>query len=255
MTKANILDLLIEKKESELQAAQANYSQVTEERNTKYFEIIQNYFGGEFTLDDVSIAKNSYGTSYEVKRPHKEYNYDRELFTIRVNDSWSTSEFKDVTTSVYSTSDSSNWELERLVTVGEAARVILDFQEDIIANFNKVKDDFKEEFDVVSMAKYKIEKEIADLKSKKNNSFLEIAKKLLNEEGIEFTDKKGSIDIRWDWTIRGIDKAKIVRTTSSGKSADIEITSYGNTRLYEKVRMSNIEALQWQYRDYVLNPK
>ena len=66
-------------------------------------------------------------------------------------------------------------------------------------------------------------------------------------------DKKGSIDLRWDWTLRGITSAKIISKTSSGKSADIEISTYGETpRVYEKVRMSNIDVLKWQYRDYVL---
>ena len=255
MTKAEIIDLVIEKKQTELVEAQKAYGKVKEARNIEYFKIMQKYFGGEFTLDDVSIIHNSYGTNYEVKRPHKDYNYDKELFTIRVNDSWGTGEFESITTSVYSTSDNSNWELERLVTVGEAARVILDFQDDIIAEFNSVKETFKEEYDEVSKAKYLVEKDMQDLRNEKNRSFLAIAEKLLDSEGIEFADKKGSIDIRWDWTIRGIDKAKIVKKTSSGKSADIEITSYGNTRLYEKVRMSNIEALHHQYRDYVLNPK
>ena len=76
----------------------------------------------------------------------------------------------------------------------------------------------------------------------------------MNGEGLEFNgDKKGIIDIRWDWTLRGITSAKILSKTTSGKSADIEISRYGETpRVYKKVRMSNIEALKWQYKDYVI---
>ena len=51
-----------------------------------------------------------------------------------------------------------------------------------------------------------------------------------------------------------IDSAKIISKTTSGKSADIEISTHGETpRVYEKVRMSNIDVLKWQYRDYVIN--
>ena len=67
-------------------------------------------------------------------------------------------------------------------------------------------------------------------------------------------DKKGSIDLRWDWTLRGITSAKILSKTASGKSADIEIGQWGEApKKYEKVRMSNIDVLLWQYRDYVIN--
>ena len=93
------------------------------------------------------------------------------------------------------------------------------------------------------------------MKDEKNQTFLDKAKDLLNAEGLVFDkEKKGTIDIKWDWTLRGITSAKILSKTASGKSADIEISTYGETpRVYEKVRTSNIEALLWQYRDYVIN--
>ena len=36
------------------------------------------------------------------------------------------------------------------------------------------------------------------------------------------------MDLRWDWTIRGINSAKILSKTASGKSCNIEIQSYDN---------------------------
>ena len=77
---------------------------------------------------------------------------------------------------------------------------------------------------------------------------------LESKKGLKFDgQKKGSMDLRWDWTLRGISSAKIISKTASGKSADVEIATYGETpRVYEKVRMTNVENLLWQYRDYVL---
>ena len=91
--------------------------------------------------------------------------------------------------------------------------------------------------------------------AQQNQTFLDKAETLLNGEGLVFDkEKKGSIDLRWDWTLRGITSAKILSKTASGKSADIEISTYGEEpRVYEKVRMSNIDVLTWQYRDYVIN--
>ena len=254
MTKAEILDQIIDKKSQELKELTKTYVEVEKKRDGQYFEIIQEYFGGEFTLDDVYFH-HDYGTSFVVKRPHKEYNYDKEMITLRFRDDWKTGEFTDIETSMYSTNDNSQWELERLYTAGEVAKVLLDHGDDILAKFNSYKESFKEEYLAAQKAKYICEADVQKLKDEKNQTFLDKAEALLNSEGLVFDGKqKGSIDLRWDWTLRGITSAKIISKTTSGKSADIEISTHGETpRVYEKVRMSNIDVLKWQYRDYVIN--
>ena len=253
MTKTEILDQIIEKKSQELKEFTKTYVEVEKKRDGMYFEIIKEYFGGEFTLDDVYFH-HDYGTNFVVKRPHKEYNYDKEMITLRFRDDWKTGEFTDIETSMYSTNDNSQWELERLFTAGEVAKVLLDHGDDILAKFNTQKDSFAEEYKDARNAKWKCEGEIQKLKDEKNDTYLSEAETLLEGEGLTFEGKqKGSIDLRWDWTLRGITSAKILSKTSSGKSADIEISTYGETpRVYEKVRMSNIDVLKWQYRDYVI---
>ena len=254
MTKAQIIDQIIEKKNEELKVANENFKVVETKRDQMYFEIIQEYFGGEFTLDDVYF-KHDYGTNFELKRPHDQYDYDKELVTIRFKEDWKTGEFTDIETSMYSTNDNSQWELERLFTAGEVAKVLLDHGDDIIAKFNSYRESFSEEYGAAQKAKWACETDIQKLKDEKNQSFLDIAKGLLEGEGMTFEgDRKGEIDLRWDWTLRGITSAKILSKTASGKSADIEISQYGGEpRKYEKVRMSNIDVLLWQYRDYVIN--
>ena len=254
MTKAQIIDQIIEKKQEELATLTETFKEVETKRDQMYFEIIQEYFGGEFTLDDVYFH-HDYGTTFVVKRPHNQYDYDKELITLRFKDDWRTGEFTDIETSMYSTNDNSQWELERLYTAGEVAKVLLDHGDDIIAKFNSYKESFSEEFTAAQKAKWTCEADIQKLKDEKNQTFLDKAKALLNGEGLVFDkEKKGSIDLRWDWTLRGITSAKILSKTASGKSADIEISTYGETpRVYEKVRTSNIDVLLWQYRDYVIN--
>lgn len=254
MTKAEILDQIIDKKSQELKELTKTYVEVEKKRDAQYFEIIQEYFGGEFTLDDVYFH-HDYGTSFVVKRPHKEYNYDKEMITLRFRDDWKTGEFTDIETSMYSTNDNSQWELERLYTAGEVAKVLLDHGDDILAKFNSYKESFKEEYSAAQKAKWTCESDLQKLKDEKNQTYLDKAMTLLETEGLVFDGKqKGSIDLRWDWTLRGITSAKIISKTTSGKSADIEISTHGETpRVYEKVRMSNIDVLKWQYRDYVIN--
>lgn len=253
MTKTEILDQIIEKKSLELKELTKTYVKVEKKRDAQYFEIIQEYFGGEFTLDDVYFH-HDYGTTFVVKRPHKEYNYDKDMITLRFRDDWKTGEFTNIETSMYSTNDNSQWELERLFTAGEVAKVLLDHGDDIIAKFNSYKESYSEEYNAAYKAKWNCEADVKKLKDEKNQSYLDEARTALEGDGLVFEgDKKGSIDLRWDWTLRGITSAKIVSKTSSGKSADIEITTHNETpRLFEKVRMSNIDCLIWQYRDYVL---
>lgn len=253
MTKTEILDQIIEKKSLELKELTKTYVEVEKKRDAQYFEIIQEYFGGEFTLDDVYFH-HDYGTTFVVKRPHKEYNYDKEMITLRFRDDWKTGEFTNIETSMYSTNDNSQWELERLFTAGEVAKVLLDHGDDIIAKFNSYKESYSEEYNAAQKAKWSCEADVQKLKDEKNQSYLDEARTALEGNGLVFDKKhKGSIDLRWDWTLRGITSAKIVSKTSSGKSADIEITTHNETpRLFEKVRMSNIDCLLWQYRDYVL---
>lgn len=253
MTKAEILDQIIEKKKEELKTLTNTYVEVEKKRDAQYFEIIQKYFGGEFTLDDVYFH-HDYSNCFVVKRPNSLYNYDKEIITLRLRDDWKTGEFTGIDTSMYSTNDNSQWELERIYTAGEVAKVLLDFGDDILAKFNSIQDAFQEEYEEAQRVKWACEVEVEKLKAEKDNSLLEIARTKLEEEGLSFTgDKKGSIDLRWDWTLRGITAAKIIAKTASGKSADIEITQFGREpQLFEKVRMSNIESLLNQYKTFVL---
>lgn len=253
MTKIEILDQIIGKKSQELKELIKTYTEVEKKRDAQYFEIIQSYFGGEFTLDDVYFH-HEYTNCFSVKRPHKEYNYDKEIITLRFRDDWKTGEFTEIETSMYSTNDNSQWELERIYTAGEVAKILLDFGDDILAKFNSIKDTFKEEYKEAQRARFDCESDVKKLKTEKDGYELESVRTKLEEEGLTFLgDKKGSIDLRWDWTLRGIIAAKIISKTASGKSADIEITRWGKgTQVFEKVRMSNIESLLNQYRVFEL---
>ena len=256
MTKAQIIDQIIEKKNEELEVVREKFNSIEKERDQKYFETIQGYFGGEFTLEDVYI-KHDYSSTFIVKRPHDQYDYDKELITIRFRDDWSTGEFINIETSMYSTNDNSQWELERIYTAGEVAKVLLDHGDDILAAVNNTKDAYAEKYNKARDARWSVEADIQKLKDEKNQSYLDIAREKLNGEGLVFEgNQKGAIDLRWDFTIRGITSARILSKTASGKSAEIEIATWDNEpRTYNKVRMSNIDSLLWQYRDKVILAK
>ena len=255
MTKAEILDQIIDKKKEELEILKESYKKIKKDRDFRYFQTIKDYFGGSnLTIEGTYIKDPKYGTTFEICRPHPDYTYDRELITLRLSEDWKKGGFKDITTSVYSTSDNSNFELERLITVGEVANILLDYKDDILGELNAYTDKFAHEYDKAYKALSECESDITKLRNEKNQTYLDEAANLLNGKGLEFTgNKKGRISLRWDWEIGNIHKARIIRKSLSGKSADIELTfGDGSSSNYEKVRMSNVEDLQWQYRDYVL---
>ena len=58
--------------------------------------------------------------------------------------------------------------------------------------------------------------------------------------------------------MNNIKTIKVIDTSPSGKTATIEVELYWSfsdhleRRTFEKVRVSKLENLYWQYRDYVL---
>ena len=259
MTKAEIIQLIIDKKNEELKGLKESFNKISKKRDFRYFQTIKDYFGGSnLSIEGTYIKDPKYsGTAFEICRPHPDYTYDKELITLRLSEDWKKGGFKNITTSVYSTSDDSDFELERLITVGEVANILLDFKDDILGELNAYHDKFAHEYNKAYKLVSDCKADISKLETEKNNTYLEKAESLLKGEGLEFTGpKKGRIDIRWDWSVGNIQKAKIIRKSLSGKSADIKLTfTDGSDQTYEKVRMSNIENLEWQYRDYVLVPE
>ena len=254
MTKIEIINEIIVKKQQDLKKLNVTKKKLEDSRTDAMFNVMQKYFGGEFTLDDVYISKPTYGYSggsYEIKRPNKDYNYDKELMTIRFHEDWKTSEFDGIETSLYSTSDNSQWELERIFTNGEVAKVLLDHGDDLLAEMNTVRLTNQEEIDDARTEVYKVESSITNLKNEINTIEINETTELLEGKGLVFEEgKKGSMDLRWDLTVRGIDSARILSKTASGKSCNIELKVYDREPVvYEKVRMSNVDSLIWQYRN------
>ena len=187
MTKIEIINEIIVKKQEELKEVKQIVKGLEDNRTDKMFQVMQKYFGGEFTLDDVYINKPTYGYSgctYEIKRPNKEYNYDKELMTIRFHEDWRTNELDKLETSLYSTSDNSQWELERIFTNGEVAKVLLDHGDDLLAEMNTVRLEQNEELSTARTNAYKVESAISKLKQEINDIQLKEAENKLNGEGI-----------------------------------------------------------------------
>ena len=244
MTRIELTQKLIEKKKAEFEQAAEQYQITSEARQDDYFAIIQKYFGGELQFDDVFIKQN-YETSYEVVRPVEGYSYPKELMTIRISDRYSFADndrsFKTIDTSVYSTNDNSDFELERLICIGQVATVILDFKDDILAEFNQVSEKYGEEISEKSSLKWKLEAEVRSLEDDLSKYKFEDKLVNLERDGIVF-EKPVNLSVRWDWTIRRITEAKITSRSKSGKTVDLDLVTE-NGSLAVTTKISNLESI------------
>ena len=259
MTKVEIIKEVIGKKEIELKAAKTAYTTFQqEEAQPGYKEIVDNYFN-DFQSEDIYTKVSNDGETITFMRPQDGYNYDKDIMELRFSTDYETGDLDDIRTSVYSTSDNSTWELERLQLVGHVASILIDHKDDLIAEVQSFKDEISVDKKALWKAAYRIESDITSLNDEINDIMLTFAKERLeSSEGMLFDKEKlGNIDIAYNCTVSKVMKARIVRKTASGKSVDIELTlkqyddsEYVNT--YKAVRMSNVHDLLWQYRDYVI---
>ena len=127
----------IKTKEEELEVAIKQHQQFLDEvAEPKFTEAVANFFNG-FSSKDVTLKVSSSGRSISFLRPEDGSSYDKELMSLYVREDWNTGELEKIDTSVYSTSDNSLFELERLQLVGEVASILIDFQDDILAALNQ----------------------------------------------------------------------------------------------------------------------
>ena len=251
----------IKTKEEKLEVAIKQHQEFLDQvAEPKFTETATNFFNG-FSSEDITVKVSSSGRSISFLRPEAGLSYDRELMTLYVREDWKTGEHEKIDTSVYSTSDNSLFELERLQLVGEVASILIDFEDDILAALNQCRVSLLDEKKALRDARSVLEQEINSLEVNINSMFLDAAKEKLNsEEGMVFDKKyRGAVDVAWDYRINSIRRARILSKTASGKSATLELTTESwdpkegdIVRTFKNVRMTNVGTLLHQYRDKVL---
>jgi len=271
MNKIELIKQFIEKKQKSLDALVKKEGDVLEKKNDAKAHLMMEYFGDSQEEEDTIEISGSY---IYFKRPHKDYSYNKEVLTLNIRaKSWRDDEADSIETSYYSTSENSEFELRRMILLGKVGQVILDYKDDIIAGYNKIRADFKEQLSDLKTKRYKLANEISACKSEiediENNELFS----RLDKDGLEFkVDEDNlyrlpSLDIRFNYEVRGIKKIKVTGSTKSGKSVDLEIVQVHKqycsdrnkyilkeiTNTYEKVRKDKVDTLVLWSKEKVLN--
>jgi len=259
---------LFEKVKKSLEAKREIIQMQEEEALLKHYKQM---FSGALMEGDV--VEKGYNGLY-IKRKDPDGKYNKEIVGVSfATKNWRDEEVDKIETSFYSTSENSEFELKRMITLGRVGMIILDFKDDIIAGYNQIKESYKpsrvELFKTINkndMCIDECEKEIADIREQE-------IRNILNEGVIEFnitepSSRNPRLEVRYNWDIRDIKNLKILSKTPSGLSAKIEVTRLSNvwkedaineteieeyTDTFEKVRMSNIENFVFGNTEFIKN--
>ena len=259
---------LFEKVKKSLEAKREIIQMQEEEALLKHYKQM---FSGALMEGDV--VEKGYNGLY-IKRKDPDGKYNKEIVGVSfATKNWRDEEVDKIETSFYSTSENSEFELKRMITLGRVGMIILDFKDDIIAGYNQIKESYKpsrvELFKTINkndMCIDECEKEIADIREQE-------IRNILNEGVIEFnitepSSRNPRLEVRYNWDIRDIKMLKVISKTPSGLSAKIEVTRLSNvwkedaineteieeyTDTFEKVRMSNIENFVFGNTEFIKN--
>ena len=258
MTKIEIIQKKIEKEQITLKKLRVKRHEVEKARIEKWSEMYNRYFKDAIMEGDEIEVSDSY---VYFKRFHEDYNYGKEIISLNIRaKSWRDDEADTIETSFYSTNDNSDFELKRMVTLGRVGMVILDFKDDIIAEYNSIKESFRDKLKKAGSDVSHLDHEISKMSTEISRIEDQEVLDKLNSDGVEFeVDKEDlyslpSLSVRWNWEIRNIKKIKVLNETKSGKSVDIEIETCSNNYDYEKektVFSTNVRKFERVRRDKV----
>ena len=166
-----------------------------------------------------------------------------ELASIYVKDNWGSdgTEYTDMymTVGSFRTETMEEWVVERFQKLTYYAQAIVDFKDDILARFSQIEEDKSKAYEAYNPQMRELRKEAKELNETITDEKERRKLEMLTKEGVEFKGRKregwggetyieypdfqAKFDERWNG-VRGI---KVLRTSASGKSADVSITING----------------------------
>jgi len=225
---------LLEKKgeflKRELDTFRAALGSIEADRSADYKAVAEKYFGEVLTIEGDKI--NATNERIEFLRNCPERNYDKEVLTVYLRgESFRDNDVNRIETGFYSTSENSEFELNRMVLLGKAAEIIIDHKDDILAEWNFVTESFSGKISDARKKVWKAEKLVSENGEKITAIENEIVKEKLFGEGIKFempesgrTRDLPEFDARWNYRIDKVTSIRATRKTASGKSYDVEGT-------------------------------
>lgn len=143
----------------------------------------------------------------------------------------------------------------------EFMQCAVDHNDDIIAAWNSIEKKYDKLIESFYDAKSKLRTSINDQSRDIDRLEKETLRSKLMGDGVTFTKSERGrlpeLEVRWDWNVSRIKSLRVLRMSTSGKSADIQVVqksqrwddnydSYKEveeTNTFERVRMNKVESL------------
>ena len=237
-------------------------------------EVYQKYFG-ECLEEGDELRANSH--SCEIMRAEVEGERKNCMVTLYFEQSYGSDCVNKIATSFYSTSTSSLFESNRMITIGKVGMVLVDFYDDILGDFNIAIDRSKKEYCSIGSEVFRLEraqreatKEIEKLEM---DAYLEIARD--GELCFDYSDavaghSYGKYDLPRLWVRSNYEVNRVVgmcieKLSASGKTATINLriltSEFDSTteefklttviQTYEKVKLTAIQSMVKHYQGVI----
>lgn len=254
-TRIEIANTKIDKINQELKEFYVKREVLKKAKLVEFSQVLNKYFldcleeGDEITTT---------GSKIEFLRPQEGYSHKKDILNLYLKDNWSTGEIEKIQTSFYSTTGNSEFELRRMILLGQVGQVLLDFSDDIVGELNQIIDKYSKELKEVDPVIYNFENQIRDIKNDIDKFEKEDLLSKAKTEGVTVKEgvKLPDFDPKNNYTLRNIKGLRVLEITPSGKTAKVEITQdgvrynpvtsdYENAvlvRVEDRVRMDRIEG-------------
>lgn len=234
---------------------------IDKELKKTYFKDIPSFEG----TDGYSDYSNIY---FKAKRPDN--SYLTEICNITIRKSHYQLKHPDqLGISYYSTSDISDFEINRLITIGKVAQVVKDYGSDILETIKEISQPYRNTINPLIKEMWSAESEISSLKKEINDILKFKATFKLFKEGYEIPmDGKSGLEnvyVRSDYRVRSITKVRFRDWTNDNrKSLTVELTrktsrydtekqeyvdGEDRVEIYHKVRVSNVSHIIGKVRE------
>ena len=234
-----------------------NYKDLVDKRSEDLRKIALEYFYTSDVLiegDEIELRKDG----FDILRSHPNYSYKKEICSVRLERDYA-KPFNDIVVSCYSTNDSSDFELKRLITIGNVASVVLEDKNEILKEWNEVTNFYKDDLDENRTENWELQKLVKEADDqisliKKNEMFTK-----LENVGIEFKGKHDewrdkivypNLDTTAQNRYYGIKFLKVLSKSKSGKTVDISIKYNAHS---DKYREQTIFKVRTRSLNYFLN--
>jgi len=224
MTRVDLINEKINQLQAELDVAQKAYNNVRNQEKAEFNAVLEKYFGG-YENENITMDFDYQGICVR----YKEDRYS--ILTIHIKDSWRKTEGTEyvgieLAHSSNRSDVSSDW-VEQLEAMAYFAKVAQDFKDDILAEVNDSHDKNRSKASEAYKVVFELERQIKELNSQAFNLKVEnMLDVLQSEEGLVFEDKYPTMQVKFNDSVYGIAKMKVVKTSASGESVDIDFTTY-----------------------------